>query len=260
MNASLDRVLTTAQTRATNPLSPLPAAFAVERLTVSYGDQLALWNLSLALPMGSLTAIVGPNGAGKSTLLKASLGLLPTLHGGARFFGEPLSRVRQRVAYVPQRQQVDWDFPVTVGDVVAMGRYGRLPWWRRPRAVDRDAVDRALAQVDLTALRRRPIGALSGGQQQRVFLARALAQEAELYLMDEPFAGVDAATERHIVALLHQLRDAGATVVCVHHDLATAATYFDDAVLLNRTLRGYGPVATTLTTAQLQDTYSGRLE
>ncbi len=237
------------------PTTPICNALTLSRLTVSYGEQIALWDASFNLHCGSLTAIVGPNGAGKSTLLRASLNLMPRLHGTVHFFDQPLHKVRRRVAYVPQRQQVDWDFPVTVKEVVEMGRYGLLSWWRRFRPTDRQAVEDALEQVNLQALRHRPIGELSGGQQQRVFLARALAQQADLYLMDEPFNGVDAATEEHIVALLQQLRNQGATVVCVHHDLSTAARYFDHAVLLNHKVIAHGPLHTTLTAEQLKATY-----
>jgi manganese/zinc/iron transport system ATP- binding protein len=208
---------------------------------------------------GNLIAIVGPNGAGKSTLLKAALGLVPVTMGDCLFFGQPIDRVRDRIAYVPQRESVDWDFPVSALDVVAMGGYRALGWLRPVDKATRVRAMSCLDRVGIADLAGRQIGQLSGGQQQRVFIARALMQDAPLYLMDEPFAGVDAATERAILTLLRTLRDRAATVVCVHHDLHTVGNYFDHVLLLNSRVIAAGPVATTLTEANLQIAYGGRL-
>jgi manganese/zinc/iron transport system ATP- binding protein len=203
-------------------------------------------------------AIVGPNGAGKTTLIRAVLGLLKPAAGSVRVFGRPYDEQRQLVAYVPQRGSVDWDFPTDVLDVVTMGRYGSLGWLRRPGRRDREAALMALDQVGLLHLAGRQIGQLSGGQQQRVFLARALVQDAQVYLMDEPFQGVDATSERAIVTLLQELRSQGRTVVAVHHDLQTVAEYFDAVTLLNVRRVASGPVAEVFTEENLRATYGGR--
>jgi manganese/zinc/iron transport system ATP- binding protein len=231
----------------------------VHDVTVAYSRKPVLWDVDLSLPSGALIAIVGPNGAGKSTLLKSILGLVPLASGRIDVFGQPLRKVRSRIGYVPQRETVDWDFPVDVLDVVLMGRYGRLGWVRRPSSTDRAIAMHSLRQVGMESLATRQISQLSGGQQQRVFLARALSQEADLYFMDEPFAGVDAATERAIVEVLRTLRETGKTVVAVHHDLQTVGQYFDHLVLLNMRLVAAGPMSTTLTNDNLQKTYGGRL-
>jgi len=228
-------------------------------LTVAYHTKPVLWDVDLSVPEGRLVAVVGPNGAGKSTLLKAALDLVPLVSGYARVFGRPYAEVRDRVAYVPQRESVDWDFPASVEDVVLMGRYGRAGWFRRPGRADREAAREALRRVGMLELAGRQISRLSGGQQQRTFLARALAQNASLYLMDEPFAGVDAVTERSIIAILRELRDAGRAAVCVHHDLQTVPDYFDWVVLLNMRLVAAGPVVEVFTPEKLQQTYGGRL-
>ncbi len=228
-------------------------------MTVAYHRRPVLWDISLTVPEGSLVGIVGPNGAGKSTLIKAALGLIPLASGRVRFYGEPYARQRPRVGYVPQRESVDWDFPVTVEDVVLMGTYGRLGWIRRPGSSERDLTRQCLEQVGLADFRNRQIRQLSGGQQQRVFLARALAQDAKIYFMDEPFAGVDAATEAAILALLQSLRDGGKTVIVVHHDLPTVRKYFDHVILVNMRLIAVGPIDTTFTNENLQKTYGGRL-
>ena len=231
----------------------------VRGLTVSYGDKPAIFSIDAHFPTASMTAIVGPNGAGKSTFLRAVLGIVPRLSGDVRFFGDAFAQMRRRVAYVPQRASVDWDFPVRVIDVVSMGLYREIGLFRmagighRARALD------CLKRVGMEDFADRQIGQLSGGQQQRVFLARALAQGADLYLLDEPFAGVDAATERAIVAVLRDLKAAGKTVVCVHHDLSTVADYFDRALLINLRKVAEGPVADTMTPEALQATYGGRL-
>jgi manganese/zinc/iron transport system ATP- binding protein len=240
-----------------------PAAEAppleVRDLTVAYRTRPVLWDVDLATPKGALCAIVGPNGAGKSTLLKSTLGLTPRAAGWARFFGKEYSEARDRVGYVPQRASVDWDFPTDVLDVVTMGLYGRLGWFRRPGRRERETALGALEKVGMADFARRQISQLSGGQQQRVFLARALVQDADLYLMDEPFAGVDATTERAIIALLSDLRSAGKTVVAVHHDLATVDDYFDWVALLNVRLIAAGPVGEVYTHENLHLTYGGRI-
>lgn len=234
-------------------------AIEVHDLTVAYHTQPVLWDVDLALPEGQLIAIVGPNGAGKSTLLKTVLGLVKPITGWVKIFGAPYAQRRSWVGYVPQRESVDWDFPTSALDVVTMGLYGSLGWLRRPRKRHRDAALACLDKVGIRDLAGRQISQLSGGQQQRVFLARALAQDARLYLMDEPFAGVDATTEHAILKLLQELRASGRTVVAVHHDLQTVADYFDHVVLLNMRLVAAGPVASTFTTENLQRTYGGRL-
>jgi len=231
----------------------------VRGLGAGYGDGLVIEGVSFHAPAGSLTAVVGPNGAGKSTLVKAALGLMRPREGAALFWGAPLSHARSRVAYVPQRGSVDWDFPVSAHEVVAMGRYGMLGWLRPVTKRHRDAALACLDQVGMADLADRQIGQLSGGQQQRVFVARALAQEADLYLMDEPFAGVDAATEAALVSVLRDMRGQGRTVLVVHHDLGTVRDYFDRVVLLNRSVIAAGPVETIFTADNLQTAYGGRL-
>ncbi len=229
---------------------------AVRDLTVAYNESPVLWDVDLDIEPGKITAIVGPNGAGKSTLLKAILGLVPVAAGSVRVFGSPLPKVRSRVAYIPQRGSVDWDFPTDALDVVTMGRYGRVGWFRRPGTADRRVAEEALRKVGMADFAKRQISQLSGDQQQRVFLARALAQEADLYLMDEPFVGVDAVTERAIVELLRGVRDAGKTVVAVHHDLHSVPEYFDNVALLNVHMIAAGPVSSVFTEANLRATYS----
>jgi manganese/zinc/iron transport system ATP- binding protein len=238
--------------------APVPA-LEVHDLTVAYHSQPVLWDVDLSLPEGQLIAVVGPNGAGKSTLLKAVLGLVRPTTGWSKVFGAPYEQRRSWVGYVPQRESVDWDFPTSALDVVTMGLYGRIGWFRRPSRLHRETALACLEKVGIRELAHRQISQLSGGQQQRVFLARALAQDARLYLMDEPFAGVDATTERAIVALLRELREQGRTVVAVHHDLQTVGDYFDWVVLLNLRLVASGPVADTFTSESLQRTYGGRL-
>lgn len=234
-------------------------ALEAHDLTVAYRAKPVLWDVDAALPAGKLIAIVGPNGAGKSTLLKAALGLVRPLTGWVRIFGRPYAERRSWVGYVPQRESVDWDFPTDALDVVSMGLYGQVGWVRRlTRHHRRRALD-CLDQVGMADLAHRQISQLSGGQQQRVFLARALAQDARLYMMDEPFAGVDAATERAIIEILKRLRGEGRTVIAVHHDLQTVRQYFDHVVLLNLRLVAAGPVETAFTDSNLHLTYGGRL-
>ena len=236
-----------------------PPALEIEDLTVAYRDAPALWDVDVTVPTGKLAAIIGPNGAGKSTLIKAALGLVPRAAGSVRFFGDTYKDVRKRVAYVPQRNSVDWNFPTNALDVVTMGTYGHLGWVRRPGRAERELAEQSLDSVGMSDFARRQINQLSGGQQQRVFLARALAQQADFYLMDEPFAGVDATTERAIVQILQQLREDGKTVVVVHHDLETAAEYFDWLVLLNVRKIAVGPFDETFTRDNLTKAYGGRL-
>ena len=235
-----------------------PAPLSVSHLTVAYGERPAVWDVTWSAPPG-LTAIVGPNGAGKSTLLKATLGLVPALSGEVRFFGRPLDEVRDRVGYLPQRASVDWDFPATALDVVCMARYPRMRWWGRVPRKHRDAARDALAQVGMDAFADRQIGKLSGGQQQRVFLARALAQDADLVLMDEPFAAVDASTETANVAVLRALAARGRLVVAVHHDLGTVPEYFSSVLLLNARVFAAGPVKDAFNSGTIGATYGARL-
>ena len=246
-------------TLADLPEHSATSALSVHSLTVAYNRKPVLWDVEYEAPDHSLIAVVGPNGAGKSTLIKAVLGLIPVASGAVEFWGKPLRRVRRQVGYVPQRGSVDWDFPVSALEVVAMGRYGMLGWLRPVTRQHRDAALACLDQVGMADLADRQISQLSGGQQQRVFLARALAQEARLYFMDEPFAGVDAATEKAIVDVLRRLRAEGRTVIVVHHDLSTVADYFDHVLLLNGRVIAAGPVPTTFTAANLHSTYGGRL-
>ncbi len=235
------------------------APISIHDVTVAYDRKPVLWDVDLDVPEGRLVGLIGPNGAGKSTLLKAILGLVPVISGRVAIYGKPLSKQRKLLGYVPQRESVDWDFPVTVRDVVQMGLYGQVGWFRRLRREHVRRADEALERVGMTDLADRQISQLSGGQQQRVFLARALAQDAQIYLMDEPFAGVDSATEKSIVALLHDLRNAGRTVVCVHHDLQTVAAYFDYVILLNMRVVTHGATADVYTEENLRKTYGGQL-
>ncbi len=235
----------------TDPLS-------IRDLTVAYAEKPVLWDVDVTFPAAHLCAIVGPNGAGKSTLLKSSLGLLPTASGTIRFFGQPLAGVRRRVAYVPQRTSVDWDFPTDALDVVQMGLYGRLGWFKRPGKAEQDSALHALERVRMADFAGRQISQLSGGQQQRVFLARALAQGADLYLMDEPFAGVDATTERAILDVMQELQREGRTVIVVHHDLDTVRDYFDHLTLLNVEVAASGPMSEVFTQANLGAVYGAK--
>ena len=244
---------------APSDFRPAPPAIETRRLTAAYGPVVAVEGVSVGIATGRMTAIAGPNGAGKSTLVKAAIGLVPIVSGEALVFGEPPGRARDRFAYVPQRAGVEWDFPASALDVVAMGLYRRIGWFRPVRRRHREAALEALAAVGLQDLARRPIGALSGGQQQRVFLARALAQDADLVILDEPFAGVDAVSEDILWARLRALRDEGRTVVVVHHDLDTIGRAFDDVVLLNRRLVAAGPVREALTRETLRQAYGGLL-
>lgn len=232
---------------------------SVHAMTVAYQRKPVLWDVDYDAPRNALVAIVGPNGAGKSTFIKACLGLIPMAAGEVEFWGQRHKDARARIGYVPQRESVDWDFPVSALDVVCMGRYRRIGWCRPVTRAHKDAAMEALVRVGMGELAKRQIAQLSGGQQQRVFLARALTQEAELYFMDEPFAGVDAATELAIIEVLRSLRDDGKTVIVVHHDLQTVPEYFDHAMLLNMRVVASGPVGEVFTNENLHKTYGGRL-
>ena len=241
------------------PEHPPGYPLAVHDLTVAYHRKPVLWDVELNIPEGSLTGIVGPNGAGKSTLLKACLDLVPVTSGEALIYGKPYKDQRDLIAYVPQRESVDWDLPVSALDVVAMGTYRKLGWFKRVGKKQKKQALEALEQVGIGHLAERQISQLSGGQQQRVFLARALVQDALIYFMDEPFAAVDAATEQAIIELLQSLNAQGKTVLCVHHDLATVSRYFNHLVLLNMRVVASGPTAEVFTRENLQKTYGGKL-
>ena len=233
--------------------------FEVHDLTVAYKRKPVLWNIDFVIPEGNIVAIIGPNGAGKSTLLKASFGLVDRLSGWVKFFDQPFEKVRKKVAYVPQRESVDWDFPATVMDVALMGRYGRLGWLKRPTKNDKKVTLECLEKVGMSEFKDRHISDLSGGQQQRVFLARALAQEADIYFLDEPFSGVDVPTQKAIIKLLKELAKEGKTALVVHHDIQTVNEYFDWAVLLNVRLVACGPLKESFTRENLNETFGGRL-
>ena len=234
-------------------------AIEVTDLTIAYRDKPVLWDVDMDVPAGILMAIVGPNGAGKTTMIKSILGLVKPAAGQVLVYGKPYKEQRHLVGYVPQRGSVDWDFPTSVLDVVMMGRYGALGWFKRPGASERAAALDALDKVGMKSFAERQISQLSGGQQQRVFLARALVQDAQLYFMDEPFQGVDATTERAIVTLLQELRSAGKTVVVVHHDLQTVPEYFDWVTMLNVRRIASGPVSEVFTEQNLRQTYGGKV-
>ena len=241
------------------PEHPPEFPLAVHDLTVAYHRKPVLWDVELNIPKGTLAGIVGPNGAGKSTLLKACLDLIPKTSGEALVYGKPYEHQRDLIAYVPQRESVDWDFPISALDVVTMGTYQKLGWFKRITRSQKQQALEALEKVGISHLAKRQISQLSGGQQQRVFLARALVQEAEIYFMDEPFAAVDAATEQAIIELLQELNSKGKTVLCVHHDLATVSRYFDYLVLLNMRVVASGPTSEAFTRENLQKTYGGKL-
>ena len=234
-------------------------AMEVKGLTVAYNKKPVLSDVTFTLPAGKLIGIVGPNGAGKSTLIKAVLGLIPRSSGTVKIQGKKYSPKNKMVGYVPQRGTVDWDFPTNALDVVLMGRYGHIGWFRRPSKKDKEIATECLRKVGMEQFAGRQISQLSGGQQQRIFLARSLAQAAEVYFMDEPFVGVDAATEKAIISLLEELKREGKTVLVVHHDLQTVPEYFDWTMLLNRRLIQCGPTEEVFTVDHLQQTYGGKL-
>ena len=238
--------------------APIPI-LEVHDLTVSYDRKPVLWSVDFDIPVGKLVGIVGPNGSGKSTLIKTIMGLVKPGSGYVRLFNQPLDEVRHRVSYIPQRESVDWDFPASVLDVVLMGTYGKLGLFKRPRKAEIELAMDCLRKVRMEQFVKRQISQLSGGQQQRVFLARALAQNADLYLMDEPFAGVDAATEQAIFELMLKMRSEGKTLIIVHHDLQSARKYFDWLVLLNMRLVAAGPIDELFIDSLLEETYGGKL-
>ncbi len=232
----------------------------LHNLTVTYDNKPAVWNLDYTLPAGKLIGVIGPNGSGKTTMMKAIMGLIKPSSGYIKLFGRDLADVRDKVAYVPQRGSVDWDFPVNVYDTVTMGRFNRKNLFKRINNKDKEIISDAIKKVQLEAFAKRQISQLSGGQQQRVFIARALAQEADLYLLDEPFAGVDAATENAIISLLKEMKQQGKTIVVVHHDLQTASKYFDWLVLINTRLIASGKTEEVFQKEILEKTYGGRLQ
>ena len=249
----------------TNPAAPLGeehpqnAPLSIDDMTVAYHHKPVLWDIEYDAPEGKLIGIIGPNGAGKSTLIKAVMDLVPRASGRVMIYGKPYAKQRNLVGYVPQRESVDWDFPVNALDVVTMGRYGKIGWCRPVRKQDKDAALHALERVGMADYAHRQISQLSGGQQQRVFLARALAQDAKIYFMDEPFAGVDAGTEGAIIAILQELIQRGRTVFVVHHDLQTVRHYFDELIMLNMRIVARGPTEDVFTQENLKKTYGGKL-
>jgi manganese/zinc/iron transport system ATP- binding protein len=255
MNAIAQEGSVLAQRPEHSPESPL----SVHAMTVAYDRKPVLWDIDYDAPSNALIAIVGPNGAGKSTMIKACLGLIPAASGTVEYWGSAYKAARSKIGYVPQRESVDWDFPVSALDVVCMGRYRKIGWCRPVSRAHKKFATECLDRVGMADFAKRQISQLSGGQQQRVFLARALAQESDLYFMDEPFAGVDAATERAIIDVLRDLRSQGKTVIVVHHDLQTVPEYFDHVLLLNMRVVAAGPVADVFTTENLHKTYGGRL-
>lgn len=256
----MSAALSVAVWRNMNTNSTRELAIQISDLTVAYEETAVLWDIDVEVPVGTIMGIIGPNGSGKTTLIKSIMGIVEPSAGSVRVFGQPFREQRRRVGYVPQRTSVDWDFPTTVFDVVLMGTYGSLGWFRRPGQAERDAAHLALERVGMQDYLKRQISELSGGQQQRCFLARALVQEADIYLMDEPFQGVDARTEHAIVEILREMRSRGKTVIVVHHDLQTVERYFDLITMLNVRVVAQGPVAEVFTEENLRRTYGGRVE
>ncbi len=238
---------------------PADAPLSIHDMTVAYHRKPVLWNVDYVAPRGKLIAIVGPNGSGKTTLIKAVLDLVPKVSGSVRFFGAPYRKQRGRVGYVPQRETVDWDFPIDALQVVAMGLYRKIGWFRPVTRLYRDMAWEALRRVGMGDYAHRQISQLSGGQQQRVFLARALVQDADVYLMDEPLAGVDAASEQAIIGILRELRSRGKTALVVHHDVQTVEEYFDHVILMNMRIVAAGPAHEVFTPDNLRKTYGGKL-
>ncbi|GAA4119489.1 metal ABC transporter ATP-binding protein [Enteractinococcus coprophilus] len=238
----------------------MPAdVLTIDNLHVSYRGVKAVEGLTLSIPAATMTCIVGPNGSGKSTTLKAALGLVERTAGAIRFFDQRVDKVRQRIGYVPQRSTTDWDFPINVFDTVLLGTYPRLRLFQRPGTVEREVARRALMRVHMEEYAHRQIADLSGGQQQRVFIARALAQQADILLLDEPLMGIDAASELNIIEILRELVSSGKTVVMVHHDLSNVENYFDHIIMINKRLIAQGPVAEALTAQNLTATFGANL-
>ena len=231
-------------------------AFMAKHLTVNYEDHPVLFDVSFTIPRGKLVGMIGPNGAGKSTLIKAATGLVKASSGEIKFFGESFKKMRKKIAYVPQRSSVDWDFPITAEELVMMGKYGTLGLFKRPSKEDRLELMRTLETLGMLPFRKRQISKLSGGQQQRLFIARALMQNPELFLLDEPFAGVDLCTERLLIEVLKDLARQGKTLLVVHHDLCSVREYFDHIVLLNTSLVASGEVQQVFTEENISRTYS----
>jgi manganese/zinc/iron transport system ATP- binding protein len=231
----------------------------IHDMTIAYHKKPVLWDVDLDVPEGQLIGIIGPNGAGKSTMIKAVMDLVPKASGWVKIYGKDYGEMRKIIGYVPQRESVDWDFPISALDVVLMGRYGHIGWMRRPGKEDRRLARESLDKVGMGDFAERQISQLSGGQQQRVFLARALAQDARIYMMDEPFAGVDAATERAIIDIMVTLREQGKTILVVHHDLQTVTEYFNWVIMLNMRVVASGLTREVFTDENLQKTYGGRL-
>ncbi len=256
----MNAALSAAVWRNMNTNSTRELAIQISDLTVAYEETAVLWDIDLSVPVGTIMGIIGPNGSGKTTLIKSIMGIVEPSAGSVRVFGRPFREQRSLVGYVPQRTSVDWDFPTTVFDVVLMGTYGSLGWFRRPGPAEREAAHTALERVGMQDYLKRQISELSGGQQQRCFLARALVQEADIYLMDEPFQGIDARTEHAIVEILREMRSRGKTVIVVHHDLQTVERYFDLITMLNVRVVAQGPVAEVFTDENLRHTYGGRVE
>lgn len=232
------------------------SAVTVNGLSVSYYGNQVVKDISFSFELGKLIGIVGPNGAGKSTLMKAILGLIPRDSGTITFLDQSLKSVRKKIAYVPQRSNIDWDFPILVRDTVLLGTYPKLGLIKRPSKKDREFATECLGMVGMEDFAHRQISELSGGQQQRVFLARALAQEADLFFLDEPFVGIDVASEEVIIKILKDLRNAGKTIFVVHHDLSKVETYFDDLILINKSLYGAGSVEKVFQMDRLKECYN----
>lgn len=230
-------------------------ALSIQELCVSYGANVAIQDVSFTVPTGAVMGLIGPNGAGKSTIIKSAIDLIPRQSGTVFFFGQPLNQTRNRVAYMPQAVAVDWDYPITVAQVVSMGLFPKKGWFRRISKQDRDFVYSCLDRVGIAELAKRQISELSGGQRRRVFMARILVQQPDLYLLDEPFAGVDAASERVIRGVLHELRDGGATVVIVHHDLSTVTELCDCVSVINQHVIATGPIAEAFTKQTINDAF-----
>jgi len=237
----------------------LRTAIEIHDMTIAYHKKPVLWDVDVEIPEGKLIGIIGPNGAGKSTMIKSIMDLVPKASGWVKIFDRPYQEMRKIIGYVPQRESVDWDFPVNALDVAVMGRYGHLGWIKRPGKEDFRIAAEALEKVGMSQYANRQISQLSGGQQQRIFLARALAQQAKIYIMDEPFAGVDASTERAIITLLMELRSQNKTILVVHHDLQTVTKYFDHLLMINMRMVASGPTKEVFTDSNLQKTYGGRL-
>ncbi len=234
-------------------------ALTLRDVSVQVDQKTVLQALNVTVPSGKLCAIIGPNGAGKSTLIKAIIGMQALSGGEVRVLGGAVRERRRSIGYVPQKESVDWDFPISVADVVLMGTYNRLSLFARPGKAERELVQRCLEQLNISDLSQRQISELSGGQQQRVFLARALAQRADVYFLDEPFVGVDATTERNIIALLKNERERGTSLFVVHHDLQTVPEYFDYVLMLNQRIIAFGPTADVFNAENLSKTYGGTL-